>query len=449
MKSPALALALVALGGCFQSVVTEGRDEARDGGGGVADGGLDAGRDAGRDAGFDAGRPDLGLPDVGFDLGLDLGPPDTGVDLGVPPPPPELRAPAFGTLTGSLHAPADGLNAPLRPWLLWAPVAEAERYRVQLAACPGGPWEDCSFASPEVDVQVRGAAARAGDALRFRPAEPLPVATTPPVGRRYVWRVASCDTVGCGDFSPSRYLFVGRDRHDLDGDGYGELVVAAQGSSDDVPEYPGRVLVYRGGPMGPAASPEWTLETPNPVGLGAFGAFMAALGDMDGDGFGDLAIAAPAEVSGGLPTGRAYVFRGGAMGPVSTPIVLDAPRRGLFASFGRPAALGDLNGDGFADLAIANAPDEVYVYLGGEVVPTMPDASLRPPALDAPILTASFAQVVAGPGDVDGDGYPELLVAASRESGRGGVGLLYPGGAGAVASMPRWAADESVVPTDR
>jgi hypothetical protein len=74
---------------------------------------------------------------------------------------------------------------------------------------------------------------------------------------------------------------------DLDGDGKGEIVVAAPRTNDQTRSLPGEVLVYSG-----ATGKElrhWTGSQPGEL----FGRMIVSAGDLDGDGIDDLAIGAP------------------------------------------------------------------------------------------------------------------------------------------------------------
>ena len=97
---------------------------------------------------------------------------------------------------------------------------------------------------------------------------------------------------------------------------------------------------------------------------------VVSAGDVNGDGFPDLLVTAP-DTHG---TAAAYLFLGGPNGPAPVPTTIAAPSSASGnGGFGLAvAALGDANHDGYADVAIGS-PFEltetgvgaVYVYYGG------------------------------------------------------------------------------------
>jgi hypothetical protein len=109
------------------------------------------------------------------------------------------------------------------------------------------------------------------------------------------------------------------------------------------------------------------------------------------------------------------------------------------------ASAGDVNGDGFDDLVVGaacqdnGATDEgnTFVYLGSAVgVPLVPSISLDNPANQA---GGHFGNSVASAGDVNGDGFADLVVGAPYQDCpalNGGDAFVYLGSVGGVPSSP-------------
>jgi len=216
---------------------------------------------------------------------------------------------------------------------------------------------------------------------------------------------------------------------DLNGDGYDDLAVGAS-RCGAVASEAGRVLVYFGG-----ADPDGTADavldgSPNE----RLGAWVDGLGDLNGDGYDDLAVSADTSNISGDP-GRAYVFLGGS--PMNRTPALRLTGEAAGDYFGWPAvAAGDLNGDGFADLAVgailndavATNAGSVYVFLGGTVPDGEADLVLR-----GTDTSGWLGYSVSGVGDFDGDGFDDLLAGAPNEDLGGylsGVAYLLRGGPG-------------------
>jgi hypothetical protein len=154
---------------------------------------------------------------------------------------------------------------------------------------------------------------------------------------------------------------------------------------------------------------------------GNYGKTIAGLGDVNGDGFADVAVGAPGEGSGG----RVYVYAGSAAGLVQSPMII--------LPGGLALAMADFNGDGFSDLAVASA-STVVVYLGASNgLPSVASMTI------ANSSTAAFA--LSSPGDFDGNGYADLLVGNSVNPG---TISLFLGGAG---GPPATASDVFPAPT--
>lgn len=107
---------------------------------------------------------------------------------------------------------------------------------------------------------------------------------------------------------------------------------------------------------------------------------------------------------------------------------------------GRIRLLGDVNGDGFADLAIGResgsdaVPGTVEIYLGGTTLDTFPDVVLYPPPYVVSSDRKNFGSSVFGVGDLTGDGRAEFIVTIGRTA------LLYFGN-DPIDTLPRFTLD--------
>jgi hypothetical protein len=166
-----------------------------------------------------------------------------------------------------------------------------------------------------------------------------------------------------------------------------------------------------------------------------FGLCVTGAGDVNGDGFADVAVGVPGHA-------ETHVFYGGVVGLFQPPAALLVSPNPSAASFGSALALGDTNRDGFADLIVGDpsgsSPGLVYVYLGSAAgLPGVPSLTLS--GLDA---GAQFGIAVAYAGDVNDDGYGDILVGANNFAGGIGRAYLHRGTAMGPSSM----ADRSLDP---
>jgi hypothetical protein len=147
--------------------------------------------------------------------------------------------------------------------------------------------------------------------------------------------------------------------------------------------------------------------------------------DVNGDGFADVAVGAPEANNN---AGAAYVYLGGATGLATTPATTLIGPGDPYGEFGwSVASAGDVNGDGFADLVVKAAIDCVYVYLGGM-------AGLA----DTPVSTLCPKGIwtFASAGDVNGDGYADLVIGGDNDNGGTAGPLVYLGGQTGLATTP-------------
>jgi len=238
---------------------------------------------------------------------------------------------------------------------------------------------------------------------------------------------------------------------DVNGDGDGDLVIGALQCSASSEPLPGEAYVLFGGP-GIGGTGEIDLATlaggggtdgflvRGAVSCDFLGESVAFPGDLDDDGFDDLALGAPSVDRDGLSfRGAAYVLWGGP--DVAGDGVIELARltldRGLvipgpddFDQLGSDlAAAGDLNDDGRADLAIGASgaePLDPDAFVPGAVHVLFGSPDLRGTAeidvasfdgtdgvtLGSTIEEDTAGSSVAGGGDVNGDGIDDVVIGA-------------------------------------
>ncbi len=276
-----------------------------------------------------------------------------------------------------------GRLASQRPTLRWRLPAGENAARV--AVC-----RDRACTDVVQRADVRGNALRLADAL------------APGV---YFWRVLTAQGA-----ASATWAFQVRAHHapvdtlhtrmtDLDGDGYGDMML--------ITGAPQRGGVYAGGPGGVAQAPTTTF----PVQPDGSTLRVASVGDLDGDGFGDLLSFAMVGSER-----RAFLHRGGPHGASATATMLSVAEPWPDAS----ASAGDVDGDGYNDLVgvdqgMSGPLGRVRVLFGA------PSGVLR----ESTVMVAADADdatsvVTTGSADVNGDGRPDFLFGApSRDDGAG------------------------------
>src|SRR5262249_36967723 len=162
-----------------------------------------------------------------------------------------------------------------------------------------------------------------------------------------------------------------------------------------------------------------------------FGSRLGGAGDVNGDGYDDIVVLAPSySPTGAYSVGRAYVYYGSADG-VSSTADWRFTGRGVNPFGSRISGFaggGDVNGDGFADLALAEIGTLVFHGSPGGL-PSAPTSSLPP---------GSFAQYYAHEwADFDGDGFSDLVVNVSAFGLAPAVGVIA-GSAAGLGSSPFW-----------
>ncbi|MCP3978606.1 MAG: DUF11 domain-containing protein [bacterium] len=224
---------------------------------------------------------------------------------------------------------------------------------------------------------------------------------------------------------------------DVNGDGYADVVVGAD-SHDGAGTDSGRVLVYHGSAAGLATTASWSVDSGQ--GGARLGRSVATAGDVNGDGFSDVIAGAISWDGEEINGGAAFIYYGSAAG-LSTGPAWDSVNAGDSKHGFSVASAGDVNGDGYADV-IVGAPDfggasllgRAYVYHGG------PDglATTFSFIVTGTLSGERLGYSVASAGDVNGDGYSDVIVSSPYHAGNRGEVTVYRGTAGGVTSLPLW-----------
>jgi hypothetical protein len=226
------------------------------------------------------------------------------------------------------------------------------------------------------------------------------------------------DVIMTGEFTTNQFGRSVSGAHDLNGDGYSDVVVGASGYSTAT----GRAYVYYGGsPMNNVADVIMTGE----AATNSFGIAVSNAGDVNRDGYNDVIIGAPGFSAS---TGKAYIFFGGA----SMNNVADVTMIGEAAAnnFGTSVASArDMNQDRYADVIVGadgynSSAGRAYVFYGADAMDAVPDITMTGEATNH-----FLGYSVSSAGDVNGDGYPDLIAGASGFNSNLGRTYVYLGSA--------------------
>lgn len=253
---------------------------------------------------------------------------------------------------------------------------------------------------------------------------------------------------------------------DIDGDGIPDIAVGSRSDQDGGTDAGAVYVVLMNRDLTPKAAskigaasgglPKGTIEAGDMFGYG-----VAGIGDLDGDGIGDLAITAPnAEPAGGAANanrGALYICFLNANGTVRTFHQIDN-EDGLPLAIGDScgqgcAYLGDLDGDGLPEIGLgAPGIDDGAMNAGGIFIVSIntngelarftritQSTSATMPALDE--LDNFGGRGMAALGDLDGDGLQEIAVGCYRDDDggfdRGAVHILSLRAAGSAFVVER------------
>ncbi|MBI2419221.1 MAG: FG-GAP repeat protein [Ignavibacteriales bacterium] len=155
-----------------------------------------------------------------------------------------------------------------------------------------------------------------------------------------------------------------------------------------------------------------------------FGTAINCSGDFNGDGINDIAIGEPYALQ---RKGEAWIVFGGIYNLRLNLFMTDDSTSSVGDQFGYTLSSGDVNGDGYDDLLVGSPNSYQYdgrvsVFLGGVAMDCVKDYNLRGESYDA------IAYTLDGSGDVNGDGYNDIMTTALAYGNEAGRVLVYFGG---------------------
>lgn len=164
----------------------------------------------------------------------------------------------------------------------------------------------------------------------------------------------------------------------------------------------------------------------------------SSAGDINGDGFGDILVGNWTDEGAGMSAGRAYIYLGSSLLDEEVDGTLTGNPYDLFGV--GVHALGDLNNDGFSDIGIRLvAPSPQQSFIGGIRIYFGKAQGITTEPYDTQLLGASngsyFGRGLAA-GDMNGDGFDDLMVGAPGYSGPAdatyqiGAAYIFLGNAG-------------------
>ncbi|MEW5870491.1 MAG: FG-GAP-like repeat-containing protein [Chloroflexota bacterium] len=267
-------------------------------------------------------------------------------------------------------------------------------------------------------------------------------------GKVYVFQGSSTGSVGTpswsksGEHAEDNFGISVATAGDVNGDGYSDVIVGAMSWDNGSQELnEGKAFVYHGSASGLNSAAAWSFEGDQESANLGFS--VACAGDVNGDGYSEVIVGAPMFNTGYDDAGRAYVFQGSSGGLSSTPAFYrdgtsENSRLGISV-----ATAGDVNADGYAEVLISERfadsggysdNGRVYVFFGASAGLSHASYTTLAGYQDYEELGVS----VSTAGDVNGDGYSDVIIGSDLNIDAPGAAYVYYGAWYGLDTSPAW-----------
>ncbi|MBX7042381.1 MAG: FG-GAP-like repeat-containing protein [Ignavibacteria bacterium] len=212
------------------------------------------------------------------------------------------------------------------------------------------------------------------------------------------------------------------DAGDVNGDGFSDVIVGDPGDLEDIVyQLFGKAFIFFGGP-GMDNVPDITMYGEH--WRSNFGFSVSPAGDFNGDGFDDVIVGSPFwGESGSYDVGKTYVFYGGRNMDNIPDVTMTGYVPNNFFGYAASTA-GDVNNDGYSDVIVGSSElgDKAYMFFGGANPDNTPDL-----IFDEAPQNDSYDMVFMND-DFDGDGYSDVIVGTPHFNNNTGKAYIYRGG---------------------
>jgi len=228
---------------------------------------------------------------------------------------------------------------------------------------------------------------------------------------------------------------------DLNNDGIDDVIVGSLRFSDTV-DKEGAIFLFLGSPQGLENSPAWIMG--GGQDSSQFGCAIDDVGDVNGDSISDILVGSCNFNTEIKSSGKISIYFGGT--DITSKNIEDWSVLGDQKESGFGSALsfaGDINSDNYSDFVIGakyydtegkTNNGKAFIFLGGENGEINLLSSWVPVGIDS---YSMFGSSVAGAGDVDGNGYEDIIVGAPGLSGNGFAYVFLNSEVG-LESSPSW-----------